>query len=141
MFELPAETDRAIQDRCAEGDRLADDGRYAEAIAEYDAAWRLLPEPKDDWNAATWIQAAIADACFFSRSFAAGRRALEVAMTCPQAMGNPFLHLRLGQVLWELGDHDRAATELGRAFAAGGDRIFEDEDPKYLEFVKARVFN
>ena len=33
-------------------------------------------------------------------------------MTCPDAIGNPFLHLRLGQALYERGETDRAADVL-----------------------------
>jgi hypothetical protein len=60
-------------------------------------------------------------------------------MTCPGGLGNPFLHLRFGQILFESGDHDLAADELIRAYMGAGDEIFENEDPKYLNFLKTRA--
>ena len=60
-------------------------------------------------------------------------------MTCPGAIGNPFLHLRRGQVLYEQNEPDAAADELMRAFMAEGHEIFENEDEKYLNFLASRA--
>ena len=60
-------------------------------------------------------------------------------MACPEGFGNPFLHLRLGQTEFELGNHDQAANELTRAYGPDGAWIFESEDPKYFEFLKTRI--
>lgn len=57
-------------------------------------------------------------------------------MTCPDAIGNPFLHLRLGQALYERGETDRAADELMRAYMGAGDEIFGNDEPKYFVFLK-----
>ena len=94
---------------------------------------------KTEWAAATWILGAIGDANFFSDDFDAGRDNLSMAMRCPDAVGNPFLHLRLGQCCFEVGEVDRAADELGRAYMGEGKEIFEDEDPKYFEFLMTRM--
>jgi hypothetical protein len=56
-------------------------------------------------------------------------------MRCPEAIGNPFIHLRLGQTQFELGNKDRAADELMRAYMGAGAEIFAEEAPKYLEFL------
>lgn len=64
---------------------------------------------------------------------------LSFAMRCPDAMGNPFLHLRLGQCQFELAALDRAADELARAYMGGGPELFSQEDPKYLAFLKTRI--
>jgi hypothetical protein len=39
----------------------------------------------------------------------------------------------------ELGDHDRAADELMRAYMGGGPDIFDEDDPKYLAFLRTRA--
>jgi len=83
MPALDDETYDAIQDLCAQGDELAEKSKFAEALTKYEAAWDLLPEPKTQWEAATWILGAIGDACFLSDDFAAGRDKLELAMKCP----------------------------------------------------------
>jgi hypothetical protein len=98
----------------------------------------LLPEPKTDWEAATWILGAIGDANFLGKDYLAGRENLSMAMHCPDAIGNPFLHLRLGQCQFELGNLDRAADELARAYMGAGDEIFEGAE-KYLAFLKTRL--
>jgi hypothetical protein len=73
---------------CAEGDGLAEGGKYDEAVAKYNEAWKLIPKRATGWNASTWVLAAIAEA-------------LEYAMHCPGAVGNSLLHLRLGQCYFE----------------------------------------
>ena len=139
MAELSDETHAQIQQLCAEGDQLAKAKRYADALKPHWAAWDLLPEPKTDWEAATWILVAIGDANFLSSDFVAGRDNLSQAMHCPDAIGNPFIHLRLGQCQFELQALDRAADELMRAYMGAGPDIFKDEDPKYLQFLQSKA--
>lgn len=138
MLELPDITYRKIKLLCAAGDRKAEEGDYPLALEKYWAAWDLLPEPKTDWEAATWILGAIGDANFASGDYAAGRDNLSTAMHCPNAIGNPFLHLRLGQCQYQLGNLDRAADELARAYMGAGAEIFTDEE-EYFDFLKTRL--
>ena len=138
MAELDDTTHEQIQSLCADGDELAKNGKFPAALKKYWAAWDLLPEPQTEWDAATWILAAIGDACFLSGDFVAGRDNLSLAMRCPDAIGNPFIHLRLGQCQFELGNLDLAADELARAYMAAGDEIFEGAD-KYFAFLKTRL--
>lgn len=138
MAQLGAITHFRIKRLCAKGDRLAERSQYSAALKHYWSAWNLLPEPQTDWEAATWILAAIGDANFLSGDFVAGRDNLAVAMHCPDAIGNPFLHLRLGQCQFELGNLDRAADELARAYMGAGNEIFKGAE-KYFEFLKTRL--
>lgn len=138
MTELPQTTHESIKALCKAGDALAERGEYPKALDEYWAAWDLLPEPKNQWDAATWILTAIGDANFFGKDYVAGRDNLSLAMSCPGAIGNPFLHLRLGQCQFELSNLDRAADELTRAYMGGGAEIF-NEEPKYFDFLKTRL--
>lgn len=139
MAELDATIHRQIEQICAEGDALADAGQYREAIARYNDAWVLVPEPPADWNASTWILGAIADAAFLGGFLNSARDALDYVMYCPDAIGNPFLHLRRGQVLFEAGEFDQAADELMRAYMGGDAELFENEAPKYLKFLRTRA--
>jgi tetratricopeptide (TPR) repeat protein len=134
--QLSSRTSAQIDALCKSGDESADKGNYPEAIAAYWSAWDLLPEPKTEWEAATWILAAVGDANFLGADYVAGRDNLATAMHCPGAIGNPFVHLRLGQCQFELGEEKKAADNLARAFLSQGKKIFENEDPKYLAFVK-----
>jgi len=139
IIELSPTVHEAIQHFCADGDALAAARRYEEAIAEYNRAWEIVPEPKNRWNASTWILAAIADAAFLAGYNTSAREALEYAMTCPDAVGNPFLHLRLGQILFDSEEHDRAAEELMRAYMGAGSEIFAAEDDRYLAFLRTKA--
>lgn len=138
VAELSDERDARIQMLCKQGDELAASYDFPAALERYWSAWDLLPEPRTEWKAATWILAAIGDANFLDGDYAAGRDNLSMAMHCPDAIGNPFLHLRLGQCQFELGDLDRAADELARAYMGGGSDIFDGED-EYFDFLKTRL--
>jgi hypothetical protein len=140
MSEAETKLDDAILDQivqlCRVGDDHLDNDAYDKAHVHYQQAWALLPEPKTDWDTATWIQAAIGDAYFFEREFAKAGEAFRIVSLCPGGVGNPFLHLRRGQIAFELGDLDRAGQELTLAYMGDGRDIFKDEDPKYFNYLK-----
>lgn len=50
-----------------------------------------------------------------------------------------FIHLRLGQCQFELGERDRSADELTRAYMGDGMDILLQDDPKYLEFLESKI--
>jgi tetratricopeptide (TPR) repeat protein len=118
------------------GDAYVESGKHDLALEKYREAFRLLPAPFEKWEAATWILTAIGDTLFSKADYGRARETLQQAMHCPGAIGNPFLHLRLGQAQFELKNIERAKDELARAYMGGGDEIFKDEDPKYLRFIK-----
>jgi tetratricopeptide (TPR) repeat protein len=138
-MKLSEEIIKYIETYSESGDELAEKGMYEDAIAEYNEAWELIPEPKNQWEASTWVLGAIGDAAFLGGYMTSAKEALEYVMTCPGALGNPFLHLRLGEVLFESGEMERATDELTCAYEAGGEEIFAKEDPKYLEFLGTRA--
>jgi hypothetical protein len=82
MSELSDEAHNRVQALCKGGDTLAKKGKYAAALEQYWAAWDLLPDPQTDWEAATWVLAAIGDANFLGGDFTAGRDNLSMAMRC-----------------------------------------------------------
>lgn len=137
--KLDGKTHREIMGLCAEGDDLAEAERFPEALLRYRQALALLPDPPHSWEAATWIYAALGDALLSAGDLEDAQEAFEEALRCPEALGNPFLHLRLGQLAFEAQDLDRAADELCRGFMAAGPELFEEEDPKYFAFLKTRM--
>ncbi|MBA6313860.1 MULTISPECIES: hypothetical protein [Cellulophaga] len=128
-----------IEKLSAQGDAFAETGNYSDALTAYWNAYDLVPEPKTDWEATTWIMVAIGDANFLGADFQAGVENLSNAMHCPNGIGNPFIHLRLGQCQFETGNLERAADELTRAYALEGEELFADDDPKYFEFLKTKI--
>jgi hypothetical protein len=139
MSELSQQIRDEIDRLAAAGDALAKDLNYTEALLEYNKAWKLIPSPKNVWEISTRVTVAVADACFLSGQFKRGSDALAYSMTCPGAIGNPFIHLRFGQCQYELGNLDAAADELARAYMGAGSEIFSEDDPKYFEFLKTRI--
>ncbi|WP_133680901.1 tetratricopeptide repeat protein [Paludibacterium purpuratum] len=135
-IQLDAKTYQAIEQRCEAGDRLTESDDLAAALVAYQEAWDLLPDPKRAWEAATWIKIAIADAHFFAGQFDAAVAELDFALTCPGGLINPYIDLRMGQCLLELGQTDEARECLSDALAEAGEEIFEGEESKYLALAR-----
>jgi tetratricopeptide (TPR) repeat protein len=133
---LPARLYKEIQAHCHEGERLMTAGNHNKAFHQFLQALDLLPLPREQWNAAGWILVAVGENAVRAGSFQAAEQPLQDAMWAPGTIGNPWVHLRLGQVKFELGDMKRAADELTRAYVGGGREIFEDQDPKYFALVE-----
>lgn len=134
--ELPDAIYKDITLLSEHGNALADEEKFDDAVAAFQRAWQLLPEPRDEWEAATWLLIAIGDCLFLQGHYADALEPLQRAVFCPGGLGNAFLHLRLGQVQFELQNIPRAKDELARAFMGGGDEIFADDDPKYWRFIR-----
>ncbi len=139
MSELASDLLAQIQSLCETGDQFAGGDEYVDALEHYWQAWDLLPEPQTDYEAATWILTAIGDANYLGGDYEAGRDNLSLAMHCPDALGNPFLHLRLGQCHFELNNLDQAADELARAYMGAGHEIFDGEPKRYFKFLQKRL--
>ena len=135
------ELDDRIHRLLNEGDELLNKDRPEEALALYVTAWELLPEPRTDQPYALHVLAAMGDARFDRRDFAAGRDAFMTAMRCAhgEPVGNPYLRLRLGQCMYELGEMTEAANWLAGAYLSEGTKLFAHDDPKYLEFIKSQL--
>lgn len=119
------------------GDKWLAAGDYSMAIAQFSAAFALVPEPYQEWDASLWLLTALGEAHYFAGEYELARVALTSVMHVPGAIGNAFVHLRLGQVQFELGNTRQAADELVRAYMGGGEALFEQEDEKYFAFLRA----
>lgn len=136
MFpELDSTLHARISRFCELGDNFAEHNNHSQALDLYQYAWNLLPEPKTQWQAATWILVAMGDSHFLRGNHKVARTKLEEALHCPAGSSNPFIHLRLGQVLFELGEQKDAAAMLKEAYQLGGADIFTGEDDKYLHHI------
>ena len=139
MDQLPNELSQLVDGLCRKGDQFAGMEQYDDAIEKYGQAWDLLPEPRDQWSAATWILLSVGDAHFRMKEYAEAADLLVDTLDFPDGETNPFLYLRLGQSLLELGQLNDAANALEEAFRLGGEELFADEDSKYLGFVKTQL--
>ena len=132
MSELDKATREQIKRLCAEGYTLYDAGDFKQALRRFYQAWMLLPKPQTDHEAGGWVLTAIGDAYFRSQQYEQGKEALGSALHCEGMIDNPFIHLRLGQCLLELGHKGKASTHLHLAYERGGRKMFQKEAPKYL---------
>ncbi len=128
-----------VTELCELGDDDVEAGRYDEAVLKYREALALVPHPVHSWAVSTWILGAIAEAYYLAEDYARARDAINEAFRCDGAIGNAFLHLRLGQIELVLGNRGRALDVLIRAFTRAGEEVFAGEDPKYLTMVKAAL--
>lgn len=126
----------AITELCERGDDEVEAGRYHEAVARYREALELVPRPVHAWAVSTWIHGAIAEAHYLAGEHVQARDAIDDAFRCDGAIGNAFLHMRLGQIELQLGNRGRALDELIRAYTRAGEDVFAGEDPRYLSLVK-----
>jgi hypothetical protein len=140
MGELPDDLSAAVERLLAEGEEFADEGRDAEALDRFRAAWDLLPEPKAECEPALRALAAIADSYFHLGNWQACYQTLRTAVkNWDVALENPFIRLRMGQSLFEMGDLREAGNWLVPAYIMEGKRLFEGEERKYLAFLKAQL--
>jgi tetratricopeptide (TPR) repeat protein len=139
MTELPDSIHTEITRLSEQGNTLADAGECDAAVLCFQQALDLLPLPIEPWSAACWLFTAIGDTLFQSARYREALQPLLNAVKCAGGLGNPFVHLRLGQTQLELGNEVRAADELARAYMGGGKEVFEEEDSKYFTFVKSKL--
>lgn len=128
---------KKIETICEAGEEQLENEQYSQAIETFMKAYDLVPDPKIHWNVSTWILTALGDAHFMLEDWPSLEEAIGFAMLCPEGAVNPYLHLRLGQAHFELGNLDPAKEQLQKAFDAEGADIFGDDDPKYLALVSA----
>lgn len=128
-----------IQALCKQGDALRDADKHKQAEMKYLKALSLVPEPKRDYSSATWINVALGDLHFELWNYGYCFDYFIEAVQCFEGLGNPFIHLRLGQMYFEFENLRKAADELTRAYMGGGEDIFRREKPKYFAFLKTQI--
>ena len=114
-------------------------GNYKNALYLYQKAIDLIPEPKKSWNESWVFFYGISEMYFQNENYDKAIFYLKECIQCPFAIGNPHVHLRIGQVRYELGNFDKAEDELMRAFMGGGREIFINEDEKYFSLIKKHI--
>src|SRR5207245_2509064 len=105
------------------------------ALAKYREAWDILPDDKENWEAATWLLAAVGEIYFRKQDWEATLNRVLRAVQCANGLGNPYIHLRIGQCQYELGNMKGSGDNLARAYMGAGDEIFSRDDPKYFAYL------
>ena len=74
-MDLDSEIFEKVKEYSEQGETLFYDGRFSDALKEYNRAYELIPEPKRRWEASVWLLAAIGDCYFWLKDF-------DNALTC-----------------------------------------------------------
>jgi tetratricopeptide (TPR) repeat protein len=139
MDEFPDDCSLDPQTLFDLGEECVDGGAFDRALEQFAAAWEALPEPKDEQELAIQVLGAIADCHFHLGNWEACHDAMQHALRCGVSVGNPFVRLRLGQSLYELGNEQEAANWLVPIYLMEGRAPFAEDDPKYLEFFRSKL--
>lgn len=135
---LPDDLHEQITELCAKGDELMENNDFSAALELFQQAFNLIPEPIEKWESTLFVATAMGDACFFLNDFEHAYEHFRIA-AINGGHTNPFICLRRGQCLFELGELDKAAEELARAYILDGREMFDNDNPKYLAFLATRL--
>lgn len=123
-------------ERLSEAGSLAmDSDDWRAAVEHWTEALEIIPAPRSEWTASTWLYTVLGDAYYTGGRIDDATAALGYALKCPDAFGNAFLWLRIGQVLIDDGNTGSGIQSLMSAYMLEGREIFEDQDPKYLTLL------
>lgn len=125
-----------IEQLCDKGEDDLERGKPRAALKRFWKAFELLPEPKSQYPAGTWLLLNIGDIYYEAGLYDKAVEQLTKALDFFEGKENPFLHLRLGQAHYELEQWDLARPALQQAWDLDGAAVYEGEDPKYLAFLK-----
>ncbi len=124
--ELPDAVHAHITTLSERGNIRMEAGLYDQAIAAWEEALAVVPEPKALWDASLWLNASIGDALRSKGDIPAALERFEIATRCADGATNPFVLFSLGACHLDLGQKDQAVDPLLRAYMLEGDEIFAD---------------
>lgn len=136
---LDDQTAAQVERLSEEGNVLVDTNDFNGALKKFIAALNLLPLPKSRWEAALWLYASIGDMYLFKEEYEQAASNYYNALNCPEGQESGFVHLRLGESLYELDDKKKALDHLLRAYMLEGKEIFEEEEDKYVGFLQDNI--
>jgi len=138
-MELNDSLYKQIVELSEQGDILVENGDFNNAVNKYQMALELLPGSKYEWEAATWLYTALGDTYYLMEHYEEALQYLKETLKCPEGNDNPFVLLRMGEVLFEVNNIVGAKEYLLRAFILEGKEIFEGEPEKYINLIEKIV--
>lgn len=139
MRKLEQGVSERINAICEHARRLVDGGDIKFAVTKYIEALNLIPNPKMDYKAATYIYTNVGEVYWRAKDYKNSGTAFSQASICPGGADNPVIVMRIGQCLLECGDKARAEEYLLKAYLLGDEEIFAQEDEKYIQIVRRRL--
>jgi tetratricopeptide (TPR) repeat protein len=137
---LPPDISENLDRLSEEGNAMSEEAKYDAAIAKWAEALDLIPEPKSDWEASTWLYASIADSYYQQSMFEDAQAACYDALNASGGQSNPFIHYRLGQCKVKLGNISGGVQHLLRAYMLDGREIFAKDEggSEFLDLLLKR---
>ena len=137
MKDLEPELKEKVVPLCQKGIEQAEIERYEASNRTFSKVYVLLPEPKPEWKAYTWLIASMADNHYELKEHQKAMDYFNEAVQLDEAyQSNAFVKMRIGQCLLELGNSSEAEVKLKSALEMGGEEIFEDEYVKYKKLAQ-----
>lgn len=138
MDQLSEDLHAEIEKHSEAGNALIEAGDAAGAIAVWRTAFSILPEPRNQWDAALWLHASIGDAQRSQGDLQGALASFQAASASGDGRANAFVQINLGMTLYDLGDRQAATEPLLRAYMLEGEDIFDDFGRYYLDHLKAQ---
>ena len=107
---------------------------FSSALNKYNQAWKLIPEPKLDWEIARWISSCIYSAYFDMADFSNAKNWAEIALQTSGSNIDTSRAINMGMVCYELGQYDESYKYFSEAYNLGQARAFKEKPKKYLDF-------
>ena len=117
-----------------ENEWLCEDKKYEDAAKKYIEAFRLLPNPKEQWEVAYWLIKFWGICYFEAKQYETAINSFESALFYKGAETDAEVFLLLGKSYYLNGNKEKARVNLKKTFEIGGKEAFENED-QYLSLV------
>lgn len=133
--ELPDDVHAEVTRLFQEGANYEDLNAPDAAVECHTKALELLPTPRTQWEAATLLYTALADALGALDRWADAHDALQLALASPGGKGNGYVWLRLGDAHKAEGRQAQALEAYTSAYMLEGAELFEDS-PEELAWLQ-----
>lgn len=139
--ELPDDIYEQVTEHSEKGNVLLQSGDNQGAIDEWETGLKLLPEPKNKWEAAMWFYASLGEGYRNLGQTEASLSAFTSAYASADGHQNGFVLHGRGVALFDLGRTEEAAKYLLQAYILEGEMMFEeDASPAYFQLLKDKKY-
>lgn len=111
-------------------------GEYTKAIGILKEALSLIDNPIYESKYAFPLFANIGENFFLQNKLEDSLEHFGYAIKSRGGLGEPAIHLRIGQIRYEFGQMEKAKDELMRAYMGGGTLLFDGIDSKYFDLIR-----
>ena len=132
---LPDSLFQTICQRLDKGDEAVAEERYEDAIAAYQSAIDILPEPKSDWDIFTTLVTSLGDTYYETRQYTIADSYYATALRDGNGIENPYVWYANGRNLIRMGETKAAQDSLMRAYMLDGDEIFTTDDDEFKVYI------